>query len=178
MARTPEVDTNRGCGVGMTRLCNCRLVRNKTIHCPFGCLPNILGAVGAASVLLLAVTLINEAAALTSDVALYRDFLSSFTTLSRARRGHRRRDKICRNPDTCGNHLVSSWQISFQWSLAAWPGPVRPSCFSDECSRPWSAQWYHRRLRKSLLQPVVSLWNYLSIFVCFLSRLKTTIFET
>ena len=76
MARSPEVDTNRGCGIGVTRLCNGRLVRRKAIHCPFGCLPNILVSVGAASVLLLAVTLINEAAALASDVALYRDLLS------------------------------------------------------------------------------------------------------
>ena len=77
MSGSPEVDTNRGRGLRVALLCHCCFVRNKAIRGPFRCLPNILVTIGAASVLLLTVALIDEAAALAGNVSLYRDLLSS-----------------------------------------------------------------------------------------------------
>ena len=54
----------------MTLLFNCVPVRNKAVHCPFARLPHILGPVGTGSVLLVAVALIDDIAALTSDMPL------------------------------------------------------------------------------------------------------------
>ena len=162
MARTPEVDTNRGCGLRVALLCHCCFVRSKAIHCPFRCLPNILVTIGAASVLLLTVALIDEAAALASNVSLYRDLLSSQRHSNLLHHSLMGITNVGAGSTETRAFVEPIWFLPGRSSSSA-SRQLRSNQLIPQVFR--TGVTHHGRLRKHLPQPIVSLHHYLMMFL-------------